>query len=236
MGGLWMACRDRCVWLARVTFSQARVGSRALFSPEQVRKEGEVSSWEDGAVLGRSALCTSWTDPPPGCPALTAPRPCRKPRAVGSWSHAGPGSHPAGVGHPCPQRPEPLPLREAAAVPVPAVHRPRGSASTPRGRGSRACADRDTQGPWLMLTLPRPGILNPGETHSSSKTSVGHEETQTLALPLTEVLVEIQMEKCHFMSLCCCLSSADGLTAGEPGEPLGAFPGGGARRTVGLGR
>ncbi|XP_010832495.1 PREDICTED: uncharacterized protein LOC104984463, partial [Bison bison bison] len=38
-----------------------RIGSRALFGPGQLRKEGEGSSWEDGAVLGRGALCTFWT-------------------------------------------------------------------------------------------------------------------------------------------------------------------------------
>lgn len=42
------------------------------------------------------------------------------------------------------------------------------------------------------------------------------------------------MEKSCSTSLRCCLF-ADGLTAGEPGEPPGAFPGGGAGRTVGFG-
>ena len=102
VGGVWMACRDRRVCLTCVAFSQARIGSRDLFGPGQLRKEGEVSSWEDGVVLGRGAVCTSWTvssmtSHPYGSP------PCRKPKAAGSWSCTGPGSPPKGVGHPCPR-------------------------------------------------------------------------------------------------------------------------------------
>ena len=118
-----------------------------------MRKEGEVSSWEDGAVLGRSALCTSWTDPPPRCPAPTAPCPCHKLKAAGSWSHAGPGSRPAGFGHLC-QRPEPLPLRGATQCQSLRFTIPTGSAGTPRGRGSRACTDRDTAGTLAFAHAP----------------------------------------------------------------------------------
>ena len=56
VGGVWMACRDRRVCLTCVAFSQARIGSRDLFGPGQLRKEGEVSSWEDGVVLGQRRL------------------------------------------------------------------------------------------------------------------------------------------------------------------------------------
>lgn len=89
VGGVWVACGWHvdgmwvvCGWRAGTSMcgchvlpSQARVGSWALFGPGQLRKEGEVSSWEDGAVLGRGALCTSWTlssmtSCPDGSPSL----------------------------------------------------------------------------------------------------------------------------------------------------------------------
>lgn len=46
---VWMACKDKHVWLSRVAFKHALEAGLSLASG-QLRKEGEVSSWEDGAV------------------------------------------------------------------------------------------------------------------------------------------------------------------------------------------
>ena len=143
VGGVWMSCRDRRVSLEYVAFSQACIGSRALFGPGQLRKEGEGSSWEYGAVLGHGALCTSWTLSsmmlhPYGSPSLPQTEggqflELRRSRVTPGRSRA-----PMSSTFQRPQRPEPLPSRGAAAAPVPEVHDPHGERRCPRGPQEQA--------------------------------------------------------------------------------------------------
>lgn len=150
VGGVWVACG----WRVDVMQGQAcvsgicrllssTIGSRALFGPGQLRKEGEGSSWEDGAVLGHGALCTSCTLSsmmlhPYGSPSLPQTEggqflELRRSRVTPGRSRA-----PMSSTFQRPQRPEPLPSRGAAAAPVPEVHDPHGERRCPRGPQEQA--------------------------------------------------------------------------------------------------